>query len=172
MSKFVADNGKYFTKQLFYEQWVELPIDRRTRDDPPFTLYKDKPGFVNFGKKYVEYGDPTGYAVTRALLNGEYNHWVALNACTWFQAARSIWDEELDAKLKNDAFAKIKELLHDGLPAQQLAAAKYLANAEHRKARTGGKGRPSKEEVHKETLRAVSVERELADDFRRIKAVS
>lgn len=170
MKKFIADNGKYFTLQLFWEQWIELPEDRRVLDAPVFCLHRDREGCINFGKKYVEHGDPTGYDVAMELL-GDYNHWVALNQCTWFQAAREIWDEQLDAKVKASAFKKIKELKDDGQPAQQLAAAKYLANADYRRARAGTKGRPSKEEIAKEARRAAGVERELAADFQRIRAV-
>lgn len=171
MSKFLADNNKFFTTQLFWEQWIELPLDRRTVEWPPFCLHRDREGCVNFGKEYVKLRDPTGYKVAMKLL-GDYHHWIALNACTWFKAAREMWDEELDQILKEEAFRKIRELMVDGQPAQQLAAAKYLANAEHRREAKASKGRPSKEAIEKETRRVAAVERELADDFRRIRAVS
>ncbi len=171
MNKFLADNNKFFTKQLFWEQWSELPLDRRTVEWPPFCLHRDRENCINFGKEYVKYRDPTGYKVATKLL-GDYQHWIALNACTWFKAAREMWDEELDQILKEEAFRKIRELMVDGQPAQQLAAAKYLANAEHRREAKGGKGRPSKEAIEKETRRVAAVERELADDFQRIRAVS
>lgn len=171
MSEFIAANGKYFTSQLFWEQWIELPEDRRVLEKPMFTLYRDKEGLINFGREYVDHGDPTGYDVAMKLL-GNYNHWVALNQCTWFQAAREIWDEQLDAKIKADAFKKIEELKDIGQPAQQLAAAKYLANADYRRNRSATKGRPSKEEIAKEARKAAATERDLANDFQRIRAVN
>lgn len=169
-SKFLADNNKFFTNQLFWERWIDVPVDRRTLDWPPFCLHRDRENCINFGKEYVKFRDPTGYKVAMKLL-GDYNHWITLNACTWFMAAREMWDEEIDTILKEEALRKIRELMVDGQPAQQLAAAKYLANAEYRRAPKAGKGRPSKEEITKEARRAAAVERELADDFQRIQAV-
>lgn len=164
-----ASNGKYYTKQLFWEEWINLPIDQRMID-PFFSLYKDREGLINFGKKYVELRDPTGYAVSQELL-GDYNLWTVLMNCRWFIAAKEIWDKELDAALASEAMIKIRELLTDGLPAQQLAAAKYLANKEYRKDKSSNKGRPSNAEVARQAREQVEIEKALAADFQRIKAV-
>lgn len=164
-----ASNGKYYTKQLFWEEWINLPIDQRMID-PFFSLYKDREGLINFGKKYVELRDPTGYAVSQELL-GDYNLWTVLMNCRWFVAAKEIWDKELDAALASEAMTKIRELLTDGLPAQQLAAAKYLANKEYRKDKSSSKGRPSNAEIAKQAREQAEIEKALAADFKRIKAV-
>ena len=169
MSDFVASNGKMFTRQLFWEEWVDLPIEQRTTD-PAFTLYRDKPGLINFGKKYVELRDPTGYAVSQELL-GDYSHWQTLMRCKWFLAAKESWDRELDAALASEAMAKIRTLLADGLPAQQLAAAKYLANREYRKDKAATKGRPSNDQIVKEAARQAEYNRELEEDAKRIRLV-
>jgi len=169
MKNFKATNGKYYTKQLFWEEWINLPIDLRIIE-PSFSLYKDKPNLINFGKKYVEHRDPTGYAVAQELL-GDYNLWTALMNCRWFVAAKEVWDRELDAALASEAMAMIRLLLKEGLPAQQLAAAKYLANKEYRKDKSASKGRPSNAEVTRQAREAAEVEKQLADDFKRIQAV-
>jgi hypothetical protein len=78
-----AANGKYYTKQLFWEQSIELSEAERSIE-PVFTLYKDKPNLINLGKKYVEAEDPTGYKIATELL-GDYKLWTTLMRCTWFQ---------------------------------------------------------------------------------------
>src|SRR5687768_13836907 len=120
---FKAGNGKYLTRQLFWEQWITLTHEERVTE-PSFSLHKDKPDCINFGKAYVESRDPTGYKVAMELL-GDYNHWTALMSCRWFVAAKEIWDREMDAALTSEAMQKIHQLMTEGLPAQQLAAAKY-----------------------------------------------
>jgi len=169
MSDFIANNGRPFTRQLFWEEWVDLPIDQRVIE-PKYSLYRDKPGLINFGKAYVEARDPTGYAVSQELLY-DYSHWQTLLRCKWFLAAKEVWDRELDAAIASEGMAKIRQLLADGLPAQQLAAAKYLANREYRKDKSATKGRPSNDQIAKEAARQAEFDRELADDAKRIRLV-
>jgi hypothetical protein len=170
MNNFKASNGKYYTRALFWEESIDLSNDARVIP-PVFTLYKDKPNLINFGKAYVETRDPTGYKVTQELLNGDYNLWTVLMNCTWFLAAKEMWDRELDAALSSEGMEKIRVMLTDGLPAQQLAAAKYLANKEYRKDKTATKGRPSSEQVTRQAREQAAIEKELAEDFKRIKSV-
>jgi len=168
-SPFRSENNKYFTKQLFYETWQNLAIDSR-QIEPVFTLYQDREGLINFGKKYVELADPTGVKITDQLLNGDYTHWTVMNNCKWFIAAKELWDKELDARLKAEAMDNLKEIMKEGMPAQRLAASKYIANQEYRKTQSN-RGRPSKQEVEKETKKMAEEERTILEDYNRIRLV-
>jgi hypothetical protein len=165
---FRADNGQYFTRQLFWEMYVELPVDRRVTE-PLFTLYRDKEGLVNFGKEYVRTKDPTGYKVSQKLLDGDYTLWTVLCGCRWFQAAKEVWDRELDAALMSDALDEIRVLSREGMPAQKLAAAKFLATQAYRKRDINTKGRPKREDVNRAAKDLAENERDLEEDLKRIR---
>jgi hypothetical protein len=166
---FRASNGKFYTRQLFVEEWTNLMFSER-EIKPPFSLYRDREGMINFGARYVELGDPSGYKISKELL-GDYKLWLQLMKCKWFRAAKEIWDKELDAKLSSEGLDKLRHILETGLPAQQLVAAKYLANKEHRRVRGSTKGRPSKEAVDKAAREQAELDRELEDDAKRIRLV-
>lgn len=167
MSRFRADNGQYFTRQLFWEMSIDLPIDRRVIE-PMFTLYKDKPNLINMGKEYVKLRDPTGHKLARKLFDGDYTLWTVLLGCRWFIAAKEVWDRELDAALVSEAIDQIRELAKDGMPAQRLAAAKFLATKAYRKDNSAGKGRPKREDVDKAARDLAANERDLEEDLKRI----
>jgi hypothetical protein len=169
MEKFQSPSGKFYTRQLFWEESIELSSEVRVID-PVFTLYKDKPGLINFGKAYVESEDPTGYKVAEELLGG-YRLWTVLMQSKWFQAAKKLWDEELDARLASKGFEKIKDLAKNGLPAQQLAAAKYLANGEHRKDHKATKGRPTKAQIEEKAKEEADLQSRYVEDYKRIRLV-
>jgi len=169
MQPFKNSQGKYYTRQLFWEESIELSNETR-RIDPVFTLYADKPGLINFGKAYVESEDPTGYKVAQELLGG-YQLWTLLMKSRWFQTAKSIWDNEMDARLASQGISKLKDLLENGTPPQKLAAAKYFADKEYRKDKTNSRGRPSKDEIAASAREAAAVDKHLAEDFERIQLV-
>jgi hypothetical protein len=159
--------NKYYTRQLFWEQWNDLPNEMK-KIEPMFTLYADKPGLINFGKAYVESEDPTGYKISQELLDG-YRLWSLLMKSSWFIAAKKMWDEELDARLTSKGLNKMQEILENGGPAQQAVAAKYFADREYRKDKTKSRGRPSKEEVAAEVRKEASFSRTISEDFERIR---
>lgn len=165
-NQFRTPTGKYYTRQLFWEEWVTLMLEHRAIN-PVFTLHKDKPGLINFGRAYVESRDPTGYTVSQELL-GDYSLWITLMGCRWFVAAKEIWDREMDAAIKSEAMKEIRELSKDGLPAQRLAAAKYLANKEYRKDNTASKGRPKREDIDRAAKEMAATERDIEEDLKRI----
>jgi hypothetical protein len=171
LSKFKASNGKYFTRQLFWEQFIELPLESRTRE-PLFSLYNDKPGMINFGKTYVRLADPSGYKVAQEVLDGDYTLWTVLTGCRWFIQAKELWDRELDAKLFSEGMDEIRLLAKEGMPAQKLAASKYLANKEYKKDRTQSKGRPKREEIDRAAKALADSERDLDEDLKRIRGTN
>ena len=167
---FKSANGKHYTRQLFWEESIEIANSQKT-SEPMFTLYSDRPGLINFGKAYVESEDPTGYTVAMKLLDG-YRHWTILSQCKWFQTAKKLWDEEMDVRLSSKGIRKLQEFLEDGTPQQQLAASKYFADKEYRKDKTATRGRPSKDQIAEEARKAATVDKELAADFERIRLVT
>lgn len=170
MSRFKGVTGKYFTKQLFWEQYVLLPIDLRQRK-PLFSLHKDKEGLINFGSVYVAEGDPSGYKLAQKILDGDYTLWTVLLGCRWFIAAKEIWDRELDAKLYSEGMDEIRLLAKDGMPAQKLAAAKFLATKQYRKDHTDGKGRPRREDIDRAAKDLAASDRDFEEDLKRIKGI-
>jgi hypothetical protein len=168
-NKFKNSNGKYYTRQLFWEESIELAASAKTIE-PIFTLYTDKEGLINFGKAYVETEDPTGYKVATELLDG-YRMWTVLMQAAWFKAAKKLWDEEMDARLSSKGIAKLQEMLENGTPPQQAQAAKYFADKEFRKDKTHYRGRPSKDQIIEETRKAAIIDENLADDLKRIRLV-
>lgn len=170
MSKYKSNNGKYLSRQLFWEESVDLPMERRVFP-PVFTLYSDRTGLVNFGKAYVASRDPTGYKVTQQLLEGEYAHWTVLLGCRWFVAAKELWDRELDALLQSEALEQIRLMSKEAEtpPAQRLSAAKFMATQSYRKEKTTGRGRPRREDIDRAAKDLAASERELEEDLKRIK---
>jgi hypothetical protein len=171
MSRFRGVSGKYYTRQLFWEEWIELTLEKRVAD-PMFTLHKDKPGLINFGRVYVEEADPSGYKVAQRLFDGEYNLWTVLMGCRWFVAAKEVWDRELDAKLYSEGMDEIRNLAKEGMPAQKLAAAKFLATKAYKKDSSAGKGRPRREDIDRAARDLAATEKDLEDDLKRIKGAS
>lgn len=170
MSRFKGRTGKYYTRQLFLEQSVEIGHDYKSCD-PLFTLHKDKPGLINFGKVYVELGDPSGYKLAQEILDGDYTLWTILMGCRWFTAAKELWDRELDAKLYSEGMDQIRLLAKEGMPAQKLVAAKFLANKEYRKDKSTQKGRPKREDIDRAAKDMAASERDLEDDMNRIRGI-
>lgn len=168
LKSFRSDNGQYFTRQLFWDLWIELPLEKRVIE-PLFTLHKDKEGYINFGREYVKTKDPTGYKIAQKLLGGDYTLWTVLLGCRWFAAAKELWDRELDAALASEGMDAIREMARDGMPAQKLAAAKFLAQRLYRKEAGTTKGRPKKDDIDKAARDLAVNERDLEEDLKRIR---
>ena len=169
MSRFRCSNGKYYTRQLFWDEYIQLELAKRTIE-PLFSLYKDKPGLINFGKVYVECADPSGYKVAQKILDGDYTLWTVLTGCRWFISAKEVWDRELDAKLYSEGLEEIRELAKNGMPAQKLAASKFLATKAYRKDNsTSSKGRPKREDIDRAARDLAASDRDLEEDIKRIR---
>lgn len=171
MSQFKASNGKYYTRQLFWEEMVLLPIEARMRK-PLFSLYSDKPDMINFGKVYVECADPSGYKVAQKILDGDYTLWTVLMGCRWFLAAKELWDRELDAKLYSEGMEEIRDLAKNGMPAQKLAASKFLATKAYKKDNSASKGRPRREDIDKAAKDLAASDMDIERDLKRIKGIN
>lgn len=152
------DNNTWMTGSLFWERWVNTEVHNRSKFvEPIFSLYQDKPGLINCRKTFVELGDPTGYKWSMKYLE-DYEHWKALMKAAWFREAYDVWMNELKMKTRAEALDTIREIAANGVPAQSLVAAKYLAGFEWEKS---SRGRPSKDEINgklKEAVKALSEE--------------
>lgn len=151
-------NGGWMTEALFYD-FSSLKASGKVVYEPVFSLHEDRPGLVNCRKTFVDLRDPTGYKWAMTYL-GDWNHWLRLMRCHWFQEAYEIWIAELNMLLKSEAVAKVREIMLSENPSQSLAAAKFMATKEYDRAT---RGRPSKEEVKGELRKAaeaISIEDE------------
>lgn len=155
-----SDNGMWYTESLFHERstGTARPIE------PVFSLYDDRPGLINCRTTFVALKDPTGRKWALTYL-GDWSHWVRLMRCSWFKEAYDQWVSELNLQLKSEAMSKIMEIMGGDNGAQALAAAKFIASEEYKKA---GRGRPSKTEVDGELKRAVKALEQEDEDLERM----
>lgn len=160
-SPFRGENYQFFTRQLFIEMQIGLPVEERV-GEPPFSLY-GREGYIDCRKTFVEERDITGYKWAMKYLHS-WEHWERLQKCKWFVVEVQRWQEELRVLLRQEALAKIQEIAASGSP-QAYQAAKFLANQEWDKP-TRNRGRPSKEELKgelRDAARALSREEEDAE---------
>lgn len=162
------ETNQRYSKQLFHEMWVNLPIEKRTVE-PAFTLYQKKDGLICLREEYVKDEDPTGYTTAMRIF-GEYAYWTYLMGVAWFREAKKTWDLELDAKLESKGLTKIIAIANSD-DKGALQAARYLANLEYHK--TGAKrGRPTNDEVEGRLKAAAEELSQSDEDARRIGLVA
>ncbi len=164
------EHNRRYSKQLFYETWIQLPIENRLVE-PAFSLHIQREGYINLGREYLADCDPTGYTTSTRIF-GDYGYWKYLLKAGWFRDAVKIWDEELEAKLYSEGLAKIRELaMSDDKGA--LTAAKYLADKQFKLDKKGpARGRPSNDEVEGRLNQEAREVSEVEADAARIKLVS
>lgn len=157
--------GKRYTSALFFDMAKFDPKDKWTIL-PVFTLFEDKPGYINARKTFVELNDPTGYQWAIEYL-GDYSHWELLMKTKWFSDAVQKWREELKIKQRAEAIQKIVAISQDPSDKQALTAAKYIAEQGWNKD-VSNRGRPSKAEVNGALKRAVEQATVEDEDMQRI----
>ena len=161
-----SPSNTWYTRALFWEP-AQLQKKSEWPIEPVFTLRGDKPGLINGRKTFVELGDPTGYKWAMKYL-GDWDHWLVLEQCSWFQDALAEWRKELDAKISAEAMDRIREIAQDPTDKQSLVAAKWLASKPWNKKDTPGRGRPTKEQVQGELKRHVQALTVEDEDAQRI----
>lgn len=161
---------KRLTKSLFYEMFNDTQISMR-KFIPPFTLYTDIKGLVNFRKEYVALQDQTGYKMAQKYLGGDYGHWELLMKQKWFKDEKAKWDRELEAKIHSEAIEAIQGIAK-GDGATALQAARFLAQKGFKMAQKDTqRGRPSNEEMEGHIKNQLEAEKQVLDDLERIRSV-
>lgn len=147
-------NNKWRTKSLY----IELT---EAGDKYPafFTLAEDDrkvdgSHYLSVKRKYLEYADPTEHIFATSIF-GSYECWESqLNSPT-IRPYIDQWRRELDLLLKAKGIKKLKDAMEEG----DVAAAKWFAESKFKgedKSHPRNRGRPSKEEVARETKRMAS----------------
>lgn len=157
--------GRYLTLSLFYDMAQTRPRDEIIYK-PIFSLFEDKPGYINARKTFLALKDPTGYQWSIKYL-GDWNAFLRLLKAEWFRDAFEMWTNELEKLLQQEALQIIQSISRDPEQASpvRLQAAKYIANREWDKR---GRGRPSTEDVKGELKRAVDKISSEQEDFNRM----
>lgn len=143
-NKFKDSIGRWFTKGVFKEYAT----------DPITAIYS-----IDEAKQYyMECKDITGYLFAVTYLGG-WQHWLALHTSPILEPILKEWEEELEVKLRSEAVQNIVALSKSDKGYQ---AAKYLADRGWKVRETAG--RPSKEEIQRETR----VQSKMYDEFKNV----
>lgn len=111
-------------------------------------------------KDFIECGDPTGIVFADKFLGG-YDHWKAIKESKGLEEEIAKWEEELEARIRSDALRGIK-----GMSVDSFQAAKFLMDRGWEKR---GAGRPTKEQIEKETRIQSKMKDSYSADIVRIK---
>jgi hypothetical protein len=147
-----TDQNIWLTSSLFHEVTSRRMHDQRS-GEAVFSLYEDIPGLINARKTFIALGDPTGYQWAVTYLDS-WQHFQKLMKAPWFRTAFTHWNEELTAKRKSEALAKIREIAMEEGNKSALPAARYLAELDKR---SSARGRPTKVEMDAELRKQVNV---------------
>lgn len=152
-------DGRIKTSALF----SDCPADTSSSEPPLYSLrsggYKGCPSLKDI---YMSIGDPTEYEFAIKAL-GSWEAWQRLigeNGPQWFKPHHAAWQDELEIKLRREAFLNLKELSKS-----KSDAAKWIAEG---KWKARGPGRPTKEEKAGELRRIASVTAGLEEDAARL----
>lgn len=153
-NKLKDGQGRPLTQSLFlevgYTDYAVYTIDQ----DEDYE-YKGRV-YPSLKRLYLECGDPTEYEFANKHLLG-WKHWQRLKANKVLNKRFSQWEEELEVKLRSEGIKNAIEHAKTGT----FQAAKWLADRGWDKR---GAGRPSNEEVEKETRIQEKIADEYADD--------
>lgn len=156
-------NNKWLTEAIFYDRMATIYKDRWIYK-PLFTFFDRRDGYRCACDDFIALGDPTGYLWALEHL-GDYNHFEALMATSWFPAVFREWQRRLNLKLQAEAIQKIREAAQETGPTA-LAAAKYLAERGWEPKAT--KGRPTKAQVDEAAKHLARQQQEHESDAERI----
>lgn len=148
MNSFKDSRGVWLTNALFEETAVT------TKEYVKMSLAEAK-------EQYLAFKDPTGYEFSKEVLGG-WQHWKAIKESVVLAPIIAEWEEELEVYLRATALKEIGSLSREG----HFQASKFLMDRgwDTRKA-----GRPSKEEVTRETRVQAKMKDEWNKDIIRIK---
>ncbi len=158
-SKLKTANGIPLTQGLFLEIGYKDYAVYTTKDED--YEYNGKV-YPSLKRLYLDMEDPGEYEFATTYLLG-WNHWMRLCANKEVNKHVEEWRTELEIKLRSKA---IKNILAKTQVEQGINAAKWIAEKgwDKRKA-----GRPSKEEIERETKVQMDLDKQFAEDLRRLK---
>ncbi|ADX87703.1 conserved hypothetical protein [Vibrio phage ICP2] len=158
--EFKDSMGRWITQGLFLEKGYK-PSSIYTIQDEDRMYKGEKYLSIKrlFIEKYIE--DPTEMKFARECLGG-WQHWKKIKANQELYAMYEEWKEEAEIQVRSIGVRSAMEMARDG---KSFAAAKWLAEAGYDKR---GAGRPSKEEIVRETRIASRVKDELEEDYERL----
>ena len=154
--------GRWRTKSLFYEaNDYQIKDAVFTTGDQDVTI-KGKQ-LISLRKRFVDSDDPTGYKISQEFLGG-YSHWDAICKSS-LQPEIEKWQEELEVKLRSIGLTHAINSAKTG----NFNAAKFLAEKGWSKRIAG---RPSKEDVIRETKVQAQLHNEFEGDFKRMEILN
>lgn len=150
--------GRPLTQSLFleigYSDYAVYSIDQ----DEDYE-YKGKI-YPSLKRLYMECSDPTEYEFANKHLLG-WKHWQRLKANKILNKRFKEWEEELEVKLRSEGVRNAIEHAKTGT----FQAAKWLADRGWDKRAAG---RPSKEEIERETRIQDKLSDEFSEDYGRL----
>lgn len=156
MKNFRNKNNALLTQGLFWENCYT------DKDSAVYTLKdEDYKGCPSLYRLYIETGDLTEYEFATKHLDG-WEHWLLLQKCTWFQPYLARWREELFVSIQSKELRRVQEHAKAG----NITSSKYLLERGWEPKNT--KGRPTKDQIHKEATRQANLQTEFNEDYDRV----
>jgi len=147
MSKFRDRQGRLITNGLFEETAVNKEYVQYSLEE--------------LRSEYIEMRDPTGYKFSQEFLEN-YQHWKALKDSVALAPIIADWEEELEVAIRCQEIERIGEIAKTG----HFQASKFLTDRGWEKRKPG---KPSKEEVQRETRVQSKMADAFSADIKRIK---
>lgn len=170
---FKDSSGRTRTSSLFIEHsvdnyeayWTIHSSDKEVVSINEKTGLSETKTYPSLKQIYFSFDHIPGYEYDFAIATfNSWETWVRLTNNSRIKHLIAEWREELDVKLKADAIRAMVEA-SKGVSSAATGAAKYLAD----KGYAGKKaGRPSKEEITRETRIAAGISKELDSDYERM----
>lgn len=158
----VDDRGRYKTLSLF----LEIAYDK----DAIYTLKgydhtHEGKTYISLKRLYLECSDPTEYEFATKHL-ADWDHWQKI--CNNKRLAIEIekWRYELELKLRAEG---VQRVIKSARSKGNWLAAKFLAEKGWE---TRAAGRPSKDEIERETKIQAAIQSEFDDDIARLRLVN
>jgi hypothetical protein len=160
---FKDSSGRTRTSSLFIEHEVEGYTPLWTIH--PVARTVDGVLYQSLKAIYFSYDHIPGFEYDFAMATFKsWETWVRITNNSRIRNIIAEWREELDVKLKADAIRAMVEA-SKGTSAAATTAAKYLADKGYSQRKAG---RPSKEEITRETRIAAGISKELDSDYERM----
>lgn len=154
--------GRWRTKSLFYEaNDYQIKDAIFTLGDEDITVKGKK--LISLRKRFVESDDPTGYKISKEFLGG-YSHWDAICKSS-LKGEVEKWQDELEVRLRSMGLAQAIASTKNG----NFNAAKFLIEKGWSKRVAG---RPSNEEVVRETKIQAQLHSEFEVDLKRMETLN